>query len=167
VIKDQFLILAAPVVIPAGSTAALSFFHRFDVENTFDGGVLEYSTDGGATWHDIEDGDGGSVPPNPARFIQGGYNGVIDTRFMSPISGRDAWTGNNGVFEEVVVDLADMDGESVRLRWRFASDNSVSDVGWWVDDVEVVATNQCTGTGIFADGFESGDTSAWSNVVEP
>ena len=40
-------------------------------------------------------------------------------------------------------------------------------IGWLVDDVAVTGTSQCSaGNGtIFFDGFESGNTSAWSNAV--
>ena len=44
---------------------------------------------------------------------------------------------------------------------RLGSDTSVSDAGWDVDDV-VVQSCAVALTGIFSDGFESGDTTAWS-----
>ena len=28
-------------------------------------------------------------------------------------------------------------GKSVRLRWRLVSDSSISEVGWWIDNVQV------------------------------
>ena len=36
------------VAITAGSE--LTFWHLYDFENTYDGAVLEYSTNGGSTW---------------------------------------------------------------------------------------------------------------------
>ena len=29
----------------------------------------------------------------------------------------------------------------MELRWRFATDGSIDDEGWWIDDVRVGATN--------------------------
>src|SRR5437763_215969 len=55
-ITDQRLTTINPVAIPAGglSNATLTFWHRYTFEgsgaNYYDGGVLETSTDGGATW---------------------------------------------------------------------------------------------------------------------
>ncbi len=43
--------LAFPVVdITSATTAKLSFYHRFDFEDDYDGGVIEASLDGGRSW---------------------------------------------------------------------------------------------------------------------
>ncbi|QTD52063.1 pre-peptidase C-terminal domain-containing protein [Sulfidibacter corallicola] len=145
-VKDQAISLSAALDLPAGSPAALSFFHRYDTESTYDGGVLEYSTDDGANWFDILAGNGGSVPANGDRITQNGYNSTISTSYSSPIGGRSAWSGNSSGFQEVTVDLSDMGGTSLLLRWRLACDTSVSANGWWVDDVTVSAASDCGGT---------------------
>ncbi len=158
-IKDQRIETAGPIAI--GPAAMLGFWHNFDLEPGFDGGVLEYSTDGGASWFDILEGNGGSVPADADRFLMNGYTGTISTSYSSPIGGRQAWEGASGGFQEVTVDLSGFNGESVSFRWRMGCDSSVSDVGWWVDDIRVFFGSECAGGGIFADGFESGDTSRW------
>jgi len=161
-VKDQVLQIASPVEVSVGD---LSFWHRVETESGFDGGVLEYSTDDGLSWYDILAGNGGSVPANPARIIQGGYNDTLSTGWSNPLPGRDAWSGSIG-WEEVIVDLANFAGESVLFRWRFGCDSSVSDVGWWVDDATIIQGSDCDQLGdlIFMDGFESGDTSIWSST---
>ena len=83
-IKDDRLI-SPPLNLTAAST--LSFWHKFAFEDGFDGGLLEVSVDGGA-WTEIA----------PAAFTSGGYNGVIDSGFASPIAGRNAWTGTSSSF---------------------------------------------------------------------
>jgi hypothetical protein len=162
-VKDQVLLQNGAVAIGAGAT--LEFWHRHNSESTFDGGVLEYSTDGGATWFDILAGNGGAVPANPGRFLANGYNSVLSTGFSNPLPGRNAWSGDNGAWQKVQVDLADFAGTSVNFRWRFGCDSSVSDEGWYVDDVRIFVPQACTGGLLFADGFESGDTSAWSQTA--
>ena len=134
VVKDQFLV-SKSFSLPAGG-GVLSFWHQHDTETGFDGGVLEYSTDGGGTWFDILEG-------NADRFLMGGYGATISTSFSSPIGGRPAWHGSNGSFEEVQVDLSDFGGTTVDFRWRFACDTSVSGVGWWVDDFEIFEATEC------------------------
>ena len=83
-IANQFLTLSSPLAIPAGATqATLSFWHRYTFEGSsthFDGGVLEFSTDGGLTW-----ADGGG------RITSGGYNGTISGSFLNPW--RTSWPG--------------------------------------------------------------------------
>jgi hypothetical protein len=130
-LKDDRLI-APPIDLAANSR--LSFWHRFEFEDGFDGGVLEVSTDGGATWVDVQAGGG--------AFVQGGYNGTISPSFGSPIPGRAAWTGSSGgadVMTRVEVDLGAFAGQAVLLRWRLTADpvapGSLPGLGWWIDDV--------------------------------
>ncbi|MDA0321448.1 MAG: hypothetical protein O2923_01835 [Verrucomicrobia bacterium] len=152
-IKDYALATANG--IPIGLNALLEFWHRRDMEPTFDGGVLEYSTDNGSTWQDILAGDGASVPANASRFLSGAYNDTIDDCCGNPLSNRDAWSGNSAlIFEPVVVDLGDMNGETTKFRWRIGCDDSVADVGWFVDDVRVLVPGDCTEIGY----------GAWSNL---
>jgi hypothetical protein len=58
---------------------------------------------------------------------------------------------------DTVVDLSDFVGEELLLRFRFASDTSVSAVGWWIDDVAITRSSTCTvisAEPVFQDGFE-------------
>jgi serine protease AprX len=131
--KDDRLV-SPPLALTAASR--LVFWHRFDFEAGFDGGVLEVSTDGGATWVDAVAGGG--------AFAAGGYNGTISTEFGSPIAGRSAWTGASGSATAMVRSEVDLGvaGAGVRLRWRLAADplapGALPGLGWWLDDVSVV-----------------------------
>lgn len=135
-VKDEMLLTAAPFSIP-GTGAILEFWHRFDTESGFDGGVLEFSTNGGVGWFDILVG-------NATRFLEGEYNDTLSTGASNPLPGRDAWSGSNGGFTRVRVDLADFAGKTLLLRWRFGCDSSVPGVGWWLDDVAVITPTACT-----------------------
>jgi hypothetical protein len=166
-VKDMALAITAAFVVPPG--AVLRFWHRVATEEHFDGGVLEYSIDGGATWQDIleEAGDiddvGFSVPADPDRFLEGGYDHSLSACCDNPLPHRAAWSGESGGWDRVVADLADFAGATVRFRWRFGADDRIGREGWWVDDVELAGTpGPCVPTGIFADGFEGGGVGAWS-----
>jgi hypothetical protein len=133
-LKDDRLI--APPIDLAPNTR-LSFWHRYDFEAGFDGGVLEVSKDGGATWIDVEAGGG--------EFLHGGYNGILSIDDGSPIAGRAAWTGSSGdpdVMTRVELELGAFAGAAVRVRWRLAGDpvvpGSTPGLGWWIDDVEFI-----------------------------
>jgi hypothetical protein len=142
-ITDQYLTTINPVAVPPGAT--LSFWHRWNLESTFDGAVLEFSTDGGTTWTDAG-----------PMILTNGYNGLISSSFGSPISGRQAWTGNpNGTnFVQTTVNLASFAGQNLLIRFRTADDDSVAPTGggWWVDDISLLtgtcgtATPTVTGT---------------------
>jgi hypothetical protein len=135
--------MASGVYIPADQSVTLAFQHRYGTEFGFDGGVLEYSVNGGSTWFDILAGNGGSIPANPARFISGGYNDIISTSYGSPIGGRWAWTGANGAFQLARVDLSQLAGFTVVFRWRFGCDTGESATGWWLDDVQITRPASC------------------------
>jgi hypothetical protein len=115
-------------------TSRVIFWHQFSTEPTFDGGVLEVSTNGGATWTDV----------GSAAFLSGGYNDVIDPGFNSPIAGRPAWTGDSpafpGAMNMVEANLGAFAGPDRLIRWRIALDplvlGSIPGVAWWVDDVQ-------------------------------
>ncbi len=143
VVKDQVVALSSAInSIPMGAPARLEFWHRPDTELNWDGGVLEYSTDGGTTWFDILQGNGGSIPTDPSRFLEGGYNLTLNAS-ANPLGGRPAWSGPSASFSKVSVDISDFGGSSVLFRWRMGCDSSVSAPGWWVDDVEVFAGSAC------------------------
>lgn len=119
---DQFLTRSSIVV---SNGAVLSFWHSYDLERGYDGGVVEISTDG-SIWSDV----GGGATLN-------GYNATISTQDGSPIGGRSAFSGSSGGFIETKVSLAAYEGKTVWLRFREADDSSVASVGWWVDDIRI------------------------------
>ena len=143
-LTDQYLALAGPVGVTAGT--ALRLWHSYDTERTFDGGVIEISTDGGVTWSDIG-----------AQITQNGYDGTISNAHGSPIGGRAAFTGNSNGYLETVADLSLQAGQSVLLRLRLASDNSVGGNGWWVDDVTIGNHSTLT-SAASASGSETANT---------
>jgi hypothetical protein len=121
------------VAIFEGYITQLTFRHNFSLEAStenpnlgFDGGVLEFSTDGGNTFQYIP----------PESFVMGGYNRTISPDRGSPIAGLRAWSGNSEGFITSVVEL-NLGGLDVRFRWRMASDTSGSSEGWRVDTVNV------------------------------
>ena len=127
-IADEYLY--SPGVSPS-TAATLTFRNNFNTEagpaEAYDGGVLEISVNG-APPQDITAAGG--------VFRAGGYNRTIKTGFGSPISGRQAWSGNSGGYTVTTVDLpASLAGSTVRFAWRLGADCSVAGVGWWIDDV--------------------------------
>ncbi len=113
--------------VPVGPGSVLTFWHRYQFEGTdYDGSVLEISTDGGQSWTDL----GSYITAN-------GYNGAVNTCCSNPLGGRQAWTGDLTTWTEVSVNLSSFAGQSVQIRWRLGCDSSVSDTGWYIDDVQI------------------------------
>jgi hypothetical protein len=133
--KDDRLIAPPQNISP---TTRLTFWHRFQFEDGYDGGVLEVSTDNGATWVDVLAGGG--------SFVSGGYNGTIDPGFGNVIAGRKAWTGGDatGPMTKVEVNLGAFAGYNVLVRFRLGCDFlQTPGVGWFIDDVEFTNLQNC------------------------
>ncbi len=126
-LNDSYLRLANPVSVGAGST--LTFWHMYWFEGTtYDGSVLEISTNGGTSWSDLG-----------AAITSGGYNGTISTSYSNPLGGRSAWTGDLTTWTQVTVNLNAYAGQNILIRWRLGTDSSVGDTGWYIDDVQITA----------------------------
>ena len=113
--------------IPLGNVRhKLIFRQRYQMDYEFDGGVLELSINGGA-FNDIISAGG--------TFAAGGY----DTPLVGgTLAGRNAWTGDSVNYVTVEINLpASTTNQSIRLRWRFGSDDMEGGTGWWIDNVQV------------------------------
>ncbi|UCF05566.1 MAG: T9SS type A sorting domain-containing protein [bacterium] len=123
-----------------GPDATLTFWHWIQVEletgnYVSDGGIVEISTDGGATWTRI----------TPV----GGYSHAIYPGTSTPIP---AWTpcfGWTNDWTEVQFDLSAYEG-AARIRFNFGGGEHFSnEEGWYVDDV--VVSNGITSADITED----------------
>ena len=121
-VSDQYL--RSPLISVAAG-GVLSFWHSYNLESGYDGGVVEASLDG-TTWTDIG-----------TNATQGGYNATISSSYSSPIGGRRAFSGNSGGFIQTQIPLTTYAGQNIYIRFREADDNSAAATGWFVDDVSV------------------------------
>jgi len=136
-VSDTFAILTLDVPNLARHTPYLYFKHAYDFEVSFgldwDGGVFEYSTDGGSNWND---GNG---------LIDSGknYNGSINNLLSSnPLQGRRAFVATSHGYVSSRVNLNQFRGNTTGFRWRVATDSSLSALGWWLDDVNLYHCNR-------------------------
>ncbi len=124
-VSDIFL--TSPVISVGAGGTTFTFNHRFSIEVTFDGGVIETSIDGGASWQDI-----GAANLNPTYAVAPLVAG-------SPLQGRRAYTGNSAGYPAMVAVTgtlgAGFGGQNVQIRFRIASDGGVGGPGWDVDDI--------------------------------
>jgi hypothetical protein len=132
-VSDQRL--ASPsVALPVGENPlVLKFWHVPNMEPSgttacWDGGILEISTDGGATWTQV---------PN-ADLLVGGYDRTINAS-ANPLGGLPGWCGVT-TYMNTIADLSAYAGQTVQFRMRLGSDSSVSRPGW---DVDAVLVQSC------------------------
>src|SRR5205085_10525662 len=110
----------------------LWFAHSFGFENdsdgTYDGGVLQYTNNGGVTWLNVNS-------LIPANQIVNGYTGTVDSRYGNPLHGQQAFVADSHGYISSRFALDVFQGSNVRFRWMIGLDNAFSDTGWAVDDV--------------------------------
>ena len=129
-VSDSLASMNAGVLLPAN--AFLHFKHAFWFEagalDYYDGGVVEYSINGGSTWNDAG-----------ALFAAGkNYGGTIDTFYANPLSGRSAFVDNSHGYVSSKYALSSLATQTVRFRFREANDSIVAGpLGWVVDDVRI------------------------------
>ena len=140
VVSDKYL--DTPPIAISSPGSEVKFRNFYNLESTFDGGVLEVSSpniNGGAFTDITAAAVGGS-------FVSGGYNATISTGFMSPIAGRMAWSGNAGSYINTVANLGpNVVGQTIMLRFRMASDTSATAAGWRIDNVLLNSPLCCVG----------------------
>jgi hypothetical protein len=134
-ISDKQLLSPSIPDIAGGGRTQMFFRNNFNLQDGFDGGVLEISFDDGLTFQDILAAGG--------TFGSGGYNGTISTCCGNPLAGRQAWTGNSGGFIPTTVNLP-YSSLPIFLRWRMGSDSSISGEGWRIDSISI--TQACPPT---------------------
>jgi Zn-dependent metalloprotease len=133
--SDHRLAMTNPVMLPAG--ARLAFDHAFEFETfgsgNFDGGVLEYSTDG-VNWIDA------------GSLIEAGrtYNGTVSNDDTNPLMNRQAFVRQSFGYTGTVLNLSSLAGQNVRFRWRVGTDSIIGSFGWIIDGVHIYT---CPGTG--------------------
>ena len=117
--------ILAPILVP--NNAYLWFAHAYDFETghnrydpndhalyNYDGGVVEYSTDGGTTWIDA----GSMIDYN-------GYKGeVFDKVVLNYLGGRSAFVGTSHGYISTRLNLASLAGKKVSFRWRMGTDTT-------------------------------------------
>ncbi|HZE72335.1 MAG TPA: HYR domain-containing protein [Pyrinomonadaceae bacterium] len=132
--------LDTPNISITTTSAQLTFRNNFNLESGFDGAVLEVSSpniNGGAFTDITNAAVGGS-------FVTGGYNATISVNFLSPIAGRQAWSGNSGGFITTTANLGpNVAGQTIKLRFRFASDCSVSGTRHNIDTIRITDGFTC------------------------
>ncbi len=129
------------ITVPAGATTTrLTFGHRRRFESGFDGGTLAVSVNG--TNYTF-------VPA--AAILSGGYNGTASASCPpAGAAGASIWTGVSTAFTTTTVNLdaacnaatgltTGCAGQAVRIAFTSITDCSVTDDGWFLDNVAVTA----------------------------
>ena len=108
--------LISPEVTIQTEETQLTFYHYMDSENSYDGGNVKISIDGGNSWE--------LITP------EGGYPGNY--------VGGPGYTGGPSGWVMAVFDLSDYERADAIFKWHFVSDALENEYyGWAIDDVKI------------------------------
>jgi hypothetical protein len=145
-LTDRILSLNTPV----GGT--LSFWTWYDIEEEWDYGFVEASTDGGATWAPLAGSiTRSSTDPNDSTAWQNSLLG-------DAASSNTVITGNSGGWVQATFNLPA--ASNVLVRFSYYTDEAVNGQGWFIDDLTVNGVSEDFETG--TDGWTLG---GWSNTT--
>ena len=141
-----------PFDLTSFGRARLQFDHLYKFERGFDGGAVQVSTNGGTTWTVLTPQDGYTHPTiaglNPTGSPLPGY------------SGESAGWERAGFPLDRYLNQADL-----RIRFLAGADPYVTDLGWYLDDVMLVAAQaRADAVGFGAqDGMDERVELAWQS----
>lgn len=140
-------LLTQSISLTAGQNSQLNFWTTYDIENEWDGGVVEVTTD------EIQWNQETLTPNYPGSFRSSTDACEYDT-------GTPSFTGTIANWQQHSMDLSSYQGQNIKIRWNYSTDGAVNNQGWYLDDISVTNTqipSQCTGLPdlIYASGFET------------
>jgi Bacterial Ig-like domain (group 3)/Protein of unknown function (DUF1573) len=137
----QDVSLVSPQLKVGAGAFSFTFTHRYNFENTFDGGILEISTDGGATWNQIP---AVSITVNP-------YNSLGLVAGAPGVGGKPAYTNKNTGWPAYITSTVDLGvtyaNQNVNVRFRAGADDNTGRQGWEISGMSFTGlTNTPFGT---------------------
>ncbi|MFC3193892.1 choice-of-anchor B family protein [Marinicella sediminis] len=135
-----------PFDLTPGEASELSFFTQYDIEDRYDGGVVEISVDGGP-WQSPD-----LSPSYPNTFRSAADECGYDEN-------TPAFSGEQNSWQQHTMDLSPFQAQQVAIRFSYSTDGSVRGNGWFLDNLAVTHTQipgicQSMVDVIFADGFQ-------------
>jgi len=119
--NDNKLVLQADLTTV--SSATLKFDHYYFIEDSWDYGMVQVSTDNGKTWVSLSN---------------------ANTRTDLDPSGKDnirqnlpGFTGTNNNWSKEQFDLTPYAGKNILIDFRYMTDDAATEEGWFVDNIEI------------------------------
>lgn len=131
--------LTTPTLVlgPVGSPSVLTFYSwRDNLESTFDGGVVEISTDHGDTWTKLV-----LTPTYPATFVSDSTS--CANTFQTPANA--GFTGNDAAWQGAyTATLGAYAGLAAQIRFNLGTDPATTSTAWYLDDIQVTSVSQAS-----------------------
>ena len=129
--------MVTTVDLTGKTSATLTFDAWYDIEEQWDFGFVQVSEDNGATWKSLGNGN------TRSDVVPEGYPTILNS--------MPGFTGSSDGWEAQSFNLTEYAGKEIKLRLRYATDWGTSNVGFFADNIKVVADGQT----LVDDGAES------------
>jgi immune inhibitor A len=147
--------LTRTVDVPDSTDAKFEMWNNYVIEEDWDFGFVEVSTDGGKTWAEQKVyNDAGEEVTTPDGYAD--PNG----RMVDFGGKKYGLTGSTDGWEHQYVDLTPYAGTTVQLRLLQATDAAFEERGWFADDFALTDG----GTAVWTDDVENGDNGWTANT---
>jgi hypothetical protein len=112
--------LKNPIDLSTNENPRLSFWTRYDIESGWDYAQVEISTNNGATFTPLA---GIYTTPGSGSFQP---------------NGEPLYDGTQTSWVNEIMDLSNYNTNQVKLKFELKTDGSVTDNGWFVDDIGII-----------------------------
>jgi immune inhibitor A len=120
--------MVTDVDLTGKTSATLTFDAWYDIESQWDFAFVQVSTDNGATWKSLGNGNTRSD--------------VVPEGYPTILTSMPGFTGNSNGWQAQSFDLSEYKGQKIKLRLRYATDWGTSFIGFFADNIKVVADGQ-------------------------
>ncbi|MGA5688154.1 choice-of-anchor J domain-containing protein [Cytobacillus pseudoceanisediminis] len=118
---DNHLILEAD--LSGVDSATLKFDNYIDIEEQWDFGMVQVSTDNGQTWTSL------SNENTRSDVVEEGYPKIKEN--------VPGFTGTYESWKEETFDLSEYAGQKVLISFRYLTDWGTTQEGWFIDNIEI------------------------------
>jgi len=115
-------------IFEATGGGTLQFDTLWDLEDYWDFGFVQVSTDGGYTWTSLEDNEGYSTYDHDPN---------AHPKVVENLPGLTSWVP---AWVTLTYDLSDYEGQDILIAFRLVTDWATYYGGWWIDNVYVDET---------------------------
>ncbi|WP_226037052.1 choice-of-anchor J domain-containing protein [Aquibacillus saliphilus] len=119
---DNNLIFSADLT--SVSEATLQFDNFIDIEEQWDFGMVQVSTDDGKSWTSLEN--------------ENTRSDVVDEGYPKIKENVPGFTGHFEDWQEESFDLSEYAGQEIHISFRYLTDWGTTESGWFVDNIEIL-----------------------------
>lgn len=105
------------------NTATLNFDNYYQIEEQWDFGMVQVSTDGGQTWKSLANEN------TRSDVVEEGYPKIKEN--------VPGFTGTNEGWQQETFDLSEYAGQKVHVAFRYMTDWGSNEAGWFIDNISI------------------------------